>query len=123
MNRNYQKYYRKLRKFPTSLWECTKSERRAYLVLTQGINEKYLKFGLTNCYLLRHLLKFWVLENTRERRIPQPYDGGIYRHKKFGSLKGFRKINNRDAPSRRKIGTRMSGHPSPSRPARTGHVR
>ncbi len=28
-------------------------------------------------------------ENTRERGIPQPYEGGLYRHKKFGSLKGF----------------------------------
>ncbi len=53
-----------------------------------------------------------VPENTRERGIPQPYGGGIYRHKKFGSLKGFRKIKNRDTPSRRKIATKNCDAPS-----------
>ncbi len=58
---NYQKYYGKLRKFPASLWGCTKSGSRAfYLVLTQGITKNILNLDLptATCYAIFYLLRY-----------------------------------------------------------------
>ncbi len=73
--------------------------------------EKFLRGGSLKIKNRDDFSKSRNLENTRARGVPRPYEGGLYRHKKFDSLRGFKKKKRDASRSRWKIATRMSGHP------------